>query len=1063
MVHLMRRSISRYGVWGAGLGVFVLASTHAVPVAQPDVYSGVEDTPLFADAAEGLLANDSSDGGSLSVIQLSDVSHGLLSLQADGSFTYEPSPNFHGTDSFNYKLHEVGDQVFTIDSSQSRLNISASLSTSFGSDSASDASDVSGTLTVDLDPLSEPFSTIQITDLDATLTEGISLNFSFAFGLAGVNVIAQPGALTITMVEPGPPSAVAANGDFLQANNTTRVMGTVNVDGTGLADGAVTEGDQSLDVQAVLDFDGQILQAGNTLTLTTPIAFNGTFDVSGNTITLSLSGDLVATSMVQQPVESAPTSVILVVDPAPDPPMLVTDRYFMGSNDDVAVPAFLSGGGAETLVSTGVVWRYLDDGSDLGTAWRETGFDDTSWASGPAQLGYGDGDEETVIGFGTTTNKFITSYFRHRFTLADAARQGSLWLRLLRDDGAAVYLNGVEVTRNNLAANATFDTRASSGISTDYEDNFSHYPVTRSLLKDGVNVVAAEIHQVLPSSSDLSFQLELVRENSRGGVLANDEDADGDILTASLYRQAAHGVATVNADGSFDYTPNPGFVGVDSFIYQAVDQDNRAFRPLLSWGSEWAYLDDGSDPGSRWFASAFDDQLWARGSAELGYGDPDHTTVVGFIDTTPGDPGVVTKNATTYFRASCFVGNAEALENPTIRFLRDDAAAIYLNGLELYRDANLSADAGFNTFAINGVSDENEVVSIPIDPGRLIDGMNTVAVEVHQASASSSDMAFNLELGGALPPDTPIFGTGHAWTYLPDGSDQSNAWRHAEYDDSLWLSGTSKLGYGDGNEATTVPDGGATHPLTVYFRSTFEIADSTQVQALGLDLLRDDGAAVYINGIEVVRDALAPDAGHIDAATATTDGANESTFFPFNNLDSSVLVEGTNSIAVEVHQVSASSSDLGMDLRLRGNMVVPLGRVVIHVYDAGGFLDRDQDAMDDHWETIHALDVTLNDAALDADLDGSVNGDEYLAGTNPQDGDSVFQILDVARVSNDVTFHFPSVPGKAYRLQHTQDLDHPFIDIPGASLTASADDSVLSVALDVGWIRRYVRVVLATP
>ena len=277
------------------------------------------------------------------------------------------------------------------------------------------------------------------------------------------------------------------------------------------------------------------------------------------------------------------------------------------------------------------------------------------------------------------------------------------------------------------------------------------------------------------------------------------------------------------------------------------------------------------------------------------------------------------------------------------------------------------------------------------------------------------------------------------------------------------MSGTSKLGYGDGDEATTVPDGGATHPLTVYFRSTFEIADISQVQALGLDLQRDDGAAVYINGIEVVRDALGSDAGHMDAASATTDGADESTFFPFDNLDSSTLVEGTNSIAVEVHQVSASSSDLGMDLRLRGNMVAPLGRVVIHVYDAGGFLDRDQDAMDDHWEAIHGLDATLNDANLDADLDGSVNGDEYLAGTNPQDGDSVFQIREVARVLNDVTFRFPSVPGQAYRLQHTQDLDQPFTDIPGGSLIAGTDESALTVALDVGWIRRYVRVVLATP
>jgi len=69
-----------------------------------------------------------------------------------------------------------------------------------------------------------------------------------------------------------------------------------------------------------------------------------------------------------------------------------------------------------TLVSTGSVWKYLDNGSDQGTAWQGPLFDDSSWASGPAQLGYGDGDEATVVNGGPATNRFITTYFRHAFT-----------------------------------------------------------------------------------------------------------------------------------------------------------------------------------------------------------------------------------------------------------------------------------------------------------------------------------------------------------------------------------------------------------------------------------------------------------------------------------------------------------------------------------------------------------------------------------------------------------------------------------------------------------------------
>src|SRR5439155_174271 len=55
---------------------------------------------------------------------------------------------------------------------------------------------------------------------------------------------------------------------------------------------------------------------------------------------------------------------------------------------------------APALVASGADWKYLDDGSDQGVAWREPAFDDSGWTNGPAQLGYGDGDETTVINGG---------------------------------------------------------------------------------------------------------------------------------------------------------------------------------------------------------------------------------------------------------------------------------------------------------------------------------------------------------------------------------------------------------------------------------------------------------------------------------------------------------------------------------------------------------------------------------------------------------------------------------------------------------------------------------------
>src|SRR5258705_1589825 len=104
-----------------------------------------------------------------------------------------------------------------------------------------------------------------------------------------------------------------------------------------------------------------------------------------------------------------------------------------------------------TLVPTGAIWRYLDDGSNQGTNWITSSFNDTSWSSGPAELGYGDGDEATRVEDNATpgynladTDRYITTYFRHRFVITNAQDIISLHVQLLRDDGAVVYLNGRE-------------------------------------------------------------------------------------------------------------------------------------------------------------------------------------------------------------------------------------------------------------------------------------------------------------------------------------------------------------------------------------------------------------------------------------------------------------------------------------------------------------------------------------------------------------------------------------------------------------------------------------------
>jgi hypothetical protein len=169
---------------------------------------------------------------------------------------------------------------------------------------------------------------------------------------------------------------------------------------------------------------------------------------------------------------------------------------------------------AEILVSTNSVWKYLDDGSDQGTAWRNLGFDDSAWAQGPARLGYGGDGEATVVSYGPDeNNKHITTYFRRTFNVTDVTMYERLVVRLVRDDGAVVYLNGTEVFRSNLPAEPaeiTFATFASSAISGagEYTPVVSP-PLDLYLLFNGENVVAVEVHQNVGTSSDLGFDLEL--------------------------------------------------------------------------------------------------------------------------------------------------------------------------------------------------------------------------------------------------------------------------------------------------------------------------------------------------------------------------------------------------------------------------------------------------------------------------------------------------------------------------------------------------------------------------
>lgn len=161
------------------------------------------------------------------------------------------------------------------------------------------------------------------------------------------------------------------------------------------------------------------------------------------------------------------------------------------------------------LVGTDALWRYRDTGVDPGANWRLRTYDAGTWRQGRGELGAGDGDERTVVN--RTNPAHVTDWYRVWFDVADRTAHRSASLSLLAEDGAVVYVNNVEVGRDNLPAGTiTPTTRALVGKAGADERTWRTFTVPVSLLVNGSNLIAVEVHQVSPQDPDSSFALRLL-------------------------------------------------------------------------------------------------------------------------------------------------------------------------------------------------------------------------------------------------------------------------------------------------------------------------------------------------------------------------------------------------------------------------------------------------------------------------------------------------------------------------------------------------------------------------
>ncbi len=151
------------------------------------------------------------------------------------------------------------------------------------------------------------------------------------------------------------------------------------------------------------------------------------------------------------------------------------------------------------------------------------------------------------------------------------------------------------------------------------------------------------------------------------------------------------------------------------------------------------------------------------------------------------------------------------------------------------------------------------------------------------------------------------------WNYVVPNATTSQNWIQVNFDASSWNSGNGGFGFGDGDDGTTLPSSS----ISVYARKEFVISDISTIKKVILNMDYDDAFVAYINGVEVARNGItsAGQPGYNQLGEISHEAKLYQNQYPdqflFDILDfPATLVQGTNVLCVEVHNQTATSSDL---------------------------------------------------------------------------------------------------------------------------------------------------------
>lgn len=523
-----------------------------------DIYSVSEDGVLSVTASQGVLVNDTEpDNDPLSVTVADDPANGTLTMNTDGSFGYSPDANFNGIDSFTYNVSDGNSSFGPYDVSINVMPVADTTvalpdSYSIGEDGVLSVDAGQGVLTNDSDPDGDLTATIGTQPTNGTVTFDADGSFVYTPS-SDFN-----GTDTFTYT--------ASDGISQSTASVTLTVNSVNDAPTAADDTATAANDGSVETIDVLSNDSDP-DSGQTpaITAVTQGTQGGTVTLSESTVTYtadtSFSGTDTFTYTIEDPngLTDEGTVTVTVTESASSSlsGFVYIDANNNGVRDDgeIGVP-----GTRITLTgedSSGEAVNRTFITTDAGF-YR---FDEL--AAGTYQLtethphALVDGMDTTNIDGAVTENDQFTNIVLAAGQDLDENNFGELSLE-------STYISITWFFASAAAPQTVF--REMVAVGEELAGNDTLAKSIRNGDTGGVNSPPVAFGDSFDVDSNGTLTI-----SATSGVLSNDSDAEDDSLTAELVQGPNNGTLSLDADGSFTFSPSNDFSGDDSFTYTASD------------------------------------------------------------------------------------------------------------------------------------------------------------------------------------------------------------------------------------------------------------------------------------------------------------------------------------------------------------------------------------------------------------------------------------------------------------------------------------------------------------